>query len=103
MSFAPALVLREGVRDRLAELARLPGVPSGLAKRARMVLASVREAECRDRAADRVARPGNVRVAAGLAAMPPVIAVGDPLGEPTGVAVAGSGSQAAVQFRKNCW
>ena len=30
--------LREGDRERLAELARLPSVPSGLAKRARMVL-----------------------------------------------------------------
>jgi hypothetical protein len=30
MSFAPALVLREGDRDRLGELARLPSVPSGL-------------------------------------------------------------------------
>src|SRR5512140_1773304 len=38
MSRAPALVLREGDRDRLAELARLPSVPSGLAKRARIVL-----------------------------------------------------------------
>ena len=38
MSFAPALVLREGDRERLADLARLPSVPSGLAKRARMVL-----------------------------------------------------------------
>ena len=38
MSFAPALVLREGDRDRLDELARLPSVPSGLAKRARMML-----------------------------------------------------------------
>jgi transposase len=38
MSFAPALVLREGDRDKLADLARLPSVPSGLAKRARMVL-----------------------------------------------------------------
>ena len=38
MSFAPALVLREGDRERLGELARLPSVPSGLAKRARMVL-----------------------------------------------------------------
>src|SRR6185437_5306360 len=38
MSVAPALVLREGDRDRLADLARLPSVPSGLAKRARMVL-----------------------------------------------------------------
>jgi transposase len=38
MSFAPALVLREGDRDRLADLARLPSVPSGLAKRARMML-----------------------------------------------------------------
>jgi hypothetical protein len=38
MSLAPALILREGDRDRLAELVRLPGVPSGLAKRARMVL-----------------------------------------------------------------
>ena len=38
MSFAPALILREGDQQRLAELARLPSVPSGLAKRARMVL-----------------------------------------------------------------
>jgi DNA-binding CsgD family transcriptional regulator len=38
MSFAPALILREGDQQRLADLARLPGVPSGLAKRARMVL-----------------------------------------------------------------
>ena len=38
MSVAPALVLREGDRERLAELARLPSVPSGLAKRARIVL-----------------------------------------------------------------
>jgi transposase len=38
MSRAPALVLREGDRERLAELARLPSVASGLAKRARMVL-----------------------------------------------------------------
>jgi transposase len=38
MSVAPALVLRVGDRDRLAELARLPSVPSGLAKRARIVL-----------------------------------------------------------------
>ena len=38
MSFAPALVLRDGDRDRLAELARLPSMPSGLARRARMVL-----------------------------------------------------------------
>jgi transposase len=38
MSVAPALVLRKGDRDRLAELARLPSVPSGLAKRARIVL-----------------------------------------------------------------
>ena len=38
MSLAPALVLREGDRDRLAHLVRLPSVPSGLAKRARMVL-----------------------------------------------------------------
>ena len=38
MSLAPALVLREGDRDRLDELARLPSVPSGLAKRARMML-----------------------------------------------------------------
>ncbi len=38
MSVAPALVLREGDWARLGELARLPGVPSGLAKRARMVL-----------------------------------------------------------------
>ncbi len=38
MSFAAALVLRAGDRERLGELARLPGVPSGLAKRARMIL-----------------------------------------------------------------
>jgi DNA-binding CsgD family transcriptional regulator len=38
MSLAPALALREGERERLADLARLPSVPSGLAKRARMVL-----------------------------------------------------------------
>jgi len=38
MSFAPALILRQGDRERLADLARLPSVPSGLAKRARMVL-----------------------------------------------------------------
>lgn len=38
MSLAPALELREGDRERLAGLARLPSVPSGLAKRARMVL-----------------------------------------------------------------
>jgi transposase len=38
MSRAPALVLRRGDCERLAELARLPSVPSGLAKRARMVL-----------------------------------------------------------------
>jgi DNA-binding CsgD family transcriptional regulator len=31
-------VLREGDRDRPADLARLPSVPSGLAKRARMML-----------------------------------------------------------------
>jgi transposase len=38
MSFAPALVLREGDRKKLDDLARLPSVPSGLAKRARMIL-----------------------------------------------------------------
>src|SRR5258707_4913222 len=38
MSLAPALVLREGDRKRLGDLARLPSVPSGLAKRARIVL-----------------------------------------------------------------
>jgi transposase len=38
MSRAPALILREGDRERLAELARLPSVPSGLAKRARIML-----------------------------------------------------------------
>ena len=38
MSLAPALILREGDRKRLADLARLPSVPSGLAKRARIVL-----------------------------------------------------------------
>jgi hypothetical protein len=30
MSLAAALILREGDRQRLAELARLPSVPSGL-------------------------------------------------------------------------
>jgi len=38
MSSAPALVLREADRKRVGDLARLPSVPSGLAKRARMVL-----------------------------------------------------------------
>jgi transposase len=38
MSFAPALVLREDDRKGLGDLARLPSVPSGLAKRARMIL-----------------------------------------------------------------
>jgi transposase len=38
VSLAPALVLHDGDRERLADLARLPSVPSGLAKRARMVL-----------------------------------------------------------------
>jgi len=38
MSLAPALVLRAGDRTRLGDLARLPSVPSGLAKRARIVL-----------------------------------------------------------------
>jgi hypothetical protein len=37
MSFAPALALREGDRKKLGDLARLPSVPSGLAKRARMI------------------------------------------------------------------
>ena len=38
MSLAPALALRTGDRERLDKLARLPSVPSGLAKRARMIL-----------------------------------------------------------------
>jgi hypothetical protein len=38
MSFAPALPLREGDRQKLGELARLPSVPCGLAKRARMIM-----------------------------------------------------------------
>jgi len=38
MSFASALVLRAGDRRKPGDLARLPSVPSGLAKRARMVL-----------------------------------------------------------------
>ena len=38
MSLAPALVLREGDWQRVGDLARLPSVPSGLAKRARIVL-----------------------------------------------------------------
>ncbi|MGH3401013.1 MAG: IS630 family transposase [Streptosporangiaceae bacterium] len=38
MSLASALVVRAGDRERLAELARLPSVPAGLAKRARIVL-----------------------------------------------------------------
>ena len=32
------LILRQGDRERLADLARRPSVPSGLAKRARMLL-----------------------------------------------------------------
>lgn len=35
---APPLVLRHGDRERLTDLARRPSVPSGLAKRARMLL-----------------------------------------------------------------
>src|SRR6266481_6005805 len=38
MSLAPVLVLREGDRKRLGDLARLPRVPSGLARQARIVL-----------------------------------------------------------------
>src|ERR1700722_2731774 len=38
VSFATPLELRDGDRERLADLARLPSVPSGLARRARMVL-----------------------------------------------------------------
>jgi hypothetical protein len=38
MSFAPALVLRAGDRERLGGLGQLPGVPSGLADRVRMTL-----------------------------------------------------------------
>jgi transposase len=38
MSLAPALALREGDRERLSELSRRPSVPSGLARRARIVL-----------------------------------------------------------------
>jgi transposase len=38
MSMAPPLVLRHGDRERLTDLARRPSVPSGLAKRARMLL-----------------------------------------------------------------
>jgi hypothetical protein len=38
MSFAPALVLRQGDRKRLGDLAGLPSVPTGLARRARMIL-----------------------------------------------------------------
>jgi len=38
MSLAPALALREGDRKKLGDLFRLPSVPSGLAKRARIVL-----------------------------------------------------------------
>jgi hypothetical protein len=38
MSFATALILREGDRNKLGDLARLSSVPSGLAKRARMIL-----------------------------------------------------------------
>jgi hypothetical protein len=38
MSLAPALFLREGDRKRLGDLARLPSVASGLAKRAPIVL-----------------------------------------------------------------
>jgi site-specific recombinase XerD len=49
MSLAPALVRRAGGRDRLADLARLPSVPSGLA---RMVLRNCQVAE-RTAAGDR--------------------------------------------------
>ncbi|MDF5757173.1 helix-turn-helix domain-containing protein [Spongiactinospora sp. TRM90649] len=38
MSTAAPLALRDGDRERLGRLARLPSVPSGLAKRARIVL-----------------------------------------------------------------
>jgi hypothetical protein len=38
MSFTAALILREGDRQRLADLTGLPSVPPGLAKRARIVL-----------------------------------------------------------------
>src|SRR5579863_9797900 len=38
MAMARPLVLRDGDHERLTDLARLPSVPSGLAKRARMVL-----------------------------------------------------------------
>jgi len=38
MSMAPPLVLHHGDRERLTDLARRPSVPSGLAKRARMLL-----------------------------------------------------------------
>lgn len=38
MTTAPPLALRDGDRERLTDLARLPSVPSGLAKRARMLL-----------------------------------------------------------------
>jgi transposase len=38
MSMAPPLMLRHGDRERLTDLARRPSVPSGLAKRARLLL-----------------------------------------------------------------
>jgi hypothetical protein len=38
VSVAPALALRAGDRKRLSDLARLPSVPSGLARRAKIVL-----------------------------------------------------------------
>jgi hypothetical protein len=70
MSLAPALVLRASDRDRLADLARLPSVPSGPAKRARMMMLAadgmpnaqiartVGVSRPTDRAAAAQARPG---------------------------------------------
>jgi hypothetical protein len=52
MSLAPPLMLREGDRDRLTDLVRLPSVPSGLAKRARMMLLAIELAAARTRLLD---------------------------------------------------
>jgi hypothetical protein len=67
MSFAPALVLREGDRKKLDDLARLPSVPSELAKRARIILlAADGTPERGDRPAGRGVAADGDRVAGAL-------------------------------------
>jgi len=58
MSIAPALVLREGDGKRLGDLARLPSVPSGLAKRARMILVAA-DGEHADELIAKASRPSS--------------------------------------------